>query len=338
LQTFKPVALKKILLIRFSSIGDIVLTTPVVRTLKKQLNCELHTVVKKKYAFLYESNPHVNKVFGFYKSEKEVLSELKKEQYDFVVDLQKNLRSENIKRVLKVPSATFPKLNFQKWLLVNFKIDRLPKIHLVDRYFKAVEQSGVINDNLGLDYFIPKKDELEVQKINPAFTDDYLAIAIGGQHFTKILPVIKVSEIINKLNLPVVLLGGKEDLARGEEIVGRTPGKVVINSCGKYNLNQSASLVKQCSVLITNDTGLMHIGAAFKKPVISIWGNTVPEFGMTPYMPGYESNIYISEVKNLSCRPCSKLGHHHCPKKHFKCMTEQDVAGIVAKVNEFRQG
>ena len=330
--------MKKILLIRFSSIGDIVLTTPVVRVLKNQLDCELHTVVKKKYAFIYESNPHVDKVFAFDKSEKEVLPGLKKEQYDFVVDLQKNLRSSNIKQALKVPSKAFPKLNIQKWLLVNFKINRLPSIHIVDRYFVSVKPLNVTNDNLGLDYFIPEQDELEAKKVNPAFASGYLAVAIGGQHFTKILPPEKVAEILNKLDLPVVLLGGKEDAARGEEIIKRTSGKMVVNSCGIFNLNQSASLVKQCSVLITNDTGLMHIGAAFKKPVISIWGNTVPEFGMTPYMPGNEDNVYLSEVKNLSCRPCSKIGHDHCPKKHFKCLMEQDVTGIVMKVNAFLKG
>ncbi|RLD89234.1 MAG: glycosyl transferase [Bacteroidetes bacterium] len=327
--------MKKILLIRFSSIGDIVLTTPVVRTLKKQLHCELHTVVKKKYAFLYRNNPYVDKVFSFDKSEKEILAPLKKEQYDFVIDLQKNLRSLNIKKALNTPAASFPKINIQKWMLVNFKIDRLPKVHIVDRYFKAVEKLGVINDNLGLDFFISPEDEPDVKKTHPFLAGNYLAIAIGGQHFTKILPAVKVAEIINKVDLPVVLLGGKEDFERGEEVLKLSSGKKVVNACGKYNLNQSASLVKQCSVLITNDTGLMHIGAAFKKPLISVWGNTVPEFGMTPYMPGYESNIFISEVKNLSCRPCSKLGYNHCPKKHFKCMMEQDTDGIVEKVNKF---
>ncbi len=327
--------MKKILLIRFSSIGDIVLTTPVVRALKTQLNCELHTVVKKKYAFLYENNPHIDKVFKFDKSEKEVLARLKNEHYDFVIDLQKNLRSGNIKTTLKVPSASFPKLNIQKWLLVNFKINRLPAIHIVDRYFESVKPLKVFNDNLGLDYFIPAKDEIAAEKVDPSFANGYLAVAIGGQHFTKILPAEKVSEIINKLDLPVVLLGGEEDAARGKEIIKCTPGKIVVNSCGQFNLNQSASLVRQCSVLITNDTGLMHMGAALKKPVIAVWGNTVPEFGMTPYMPGNEDKVYLSEVKNLSCRPCSKIGHNHCPKKHFKCMMDQDTDAMVSKVKAF---
>ncbi len=326
--------MKKILLIRFSSIGDMVLTTPVIRALKTQLDAEIHAVTKKQYAFLYENNPNISKVYSLLKSEKEVIGELKAERYDFVVDLQKNLRSRNITSSLKVESASFPKMNIKKWLLVNFKINLLPNVHVVDRYFKAVEKLKVKNDHLGLDYFIPSDDEIKPDSINKELTNVYVGFVIGGQHYTKILPPEKVAEVINKLNLPVLLLGGKEDFDRGEEIVSLTPNRLVINTCGKYNLNQSASLVKQCTVLVTNDTGLMHIGAAFNKPIVSVWGNTVPEFGMVPYIPKNKSGFFIAEVNGLSCRPCSKLGHSKCPKKHFKCMMEQDVEGIVRKVEE----
>jgi len=154
-------------------------------------------------------------------------------------------------------------------------------------------------------------------------------------YLIKIFPPEKVAEVINKLNLPVLLLGGKEDFNRGEQIVNLTGNKPVINTCGKYNLNQSASLVKQCKVLITNDTGLMHVGAAFRKPIVSVWGNTVPDFGMVPYMPGDNHRFYVAQVDDLSCRPCSKLGHNRCPKNHFKCMMNQDVDSIVERVNEW---
>ncbi len=327
--------MKKILLIRFSSIGDMVLTTPVIRALKTQLDAEIHAVTKKRYAFLYENNPNISKVYSLLKSEKEIIGALQKEHYDFVVDLQKNLRSRNITRSLKVESASFPKMNIKKWLLVNFKADLLPKVHVVDRYFKAVEKLKVKKDNLGLEYFIPANDEVKPEAISKELTNGFVGFVIGGQHYTKIFPAEKVAEVINKLSLPVLLLGGKEDFDRGEEIVNLTPNRLVINTCGKYNLNQSASLVKQCMVLITNDTGLMHIGAAFNKPIVSVWGNTVPEFGMVPYMPNNKSGFFIAEVNGLSCRPCSKLGHSKCPKKHFKCMMMQDVEGIAGKVEEF---
>jgi ADP-heptose:LPS heptosyltransferase len=327
--------LKKILVIRFSSIGDIVLTTPVIRSIKTQLDCRIDTVTKSANAHLYENNPYVNKVFGFENSETEVISRLKDEQYDFVVDLQKNLRSYKIKKALKVASASFPKVNIEKWLLVNLKVNYLPEVHVVTRYFKAVEPLGVTNDGEGPDFFIPAKDEVDVTTIDKRLEKGYVGFVVGGQHFTKIFPPEKAAQVINKLDLPVVLLGGKEDYERGREVIKRTPGKAVFNACGRFNLNQSASLVKQCRVLITNDTGLMHIGAAFNKPMVSIWGNTVPAFGMYPYMPRNKDRFYISEVKNLSCRPCSKLGYSRCPKKHFKCMMEQDVDAIVKRVGDY---
>ena len=329
--------MKKILLIRFSSIGDIVLTTPIIRSLKNQLACNVHVVTKQQNAALFQANPHVDKVYFFEKEIAEVLGKLNKEKYDFVVDLQKNLRSLKIKRALGVDSASFPKVNIQKWLLVNLKLDLLPDVHVVNRYFKAVEKLNLKNDRKGLDYFIPQQDEVSVETIDPSLKAGYIGFVIGGQHFTKIFPPAKVAEVINKLELPVLLLGGKNDFQRGEKIIKLTKGKQLFNTCGTYNLNQSASLVKQCNVLITNDTGLMHIGAAFKKPIISIWGNTVPAFGMYPYMPDMEERYYISEVANLSCRPCSKLGHSKCPKKHFRCMMDQNVEAIVNKVNEYNK-
>jgi ADP-heptose:LPS heptosyltransferase len=149
----------------------------------------------------------------------------------------------------------------------------------------------------------------------------YIGFVIGAKHFTKQLPVEKIISICKKINKPIILLGGKEDAARAE-MIENAVGKNIFNACGKYNLNQSASLIKQATKVITHDTGLMHIAAAFKKEIISVWGNTVPAFGFTPYLP--DPNSRMVEVKNLSCRPCSKIGYDKCPKGHFKCMMEID--------------
>jgi ADP-heptose:LPS heptosyltransferase len=327
--------LKKILLIRFSSIGDIVLTTPVVRVLKTQLACELHVLSKKQYAAIYRHNPHVDKVHFFEKELSEVLPGLKKQQFDFVVDLQKNLRSLKVRHALKRPSASFPKLNRQKWLLVNFKMDHMPDVHIVDRYFEAAKTLGVKNDKKGLDYFIPDEAHVNPAEIDPRFDKPYIVFVIGGQHFTKMMPAEKVASIISKLDFPVVLLGGKEDAEKGEEIKEGSVNTAVLNAAGKLSLDQSASMIRQAAVVLTNDTGLMHIAAAFDKPIISLWGNTVPQFGMFPYLPGFESRSFISEVKGLKCRPCSKLGFKKCPKSHFKCMMEQDEEVILQKAIGF---
>lgn len=325
--------MKKILVIRFSSIGDIVLTTPVIRAIKTQLKCELHVLTKERFSNIYLHNPHIDKVYTI-GDNKDLFPELKAEKYDFIVDLQKNLRSLKIKKVLREPSASFPKLNVQKWMSVNLKINKLPKIHIVDRYFKAVKPLGIENDGKGLDYFIPKKSAVDLNEIDPSLSNGFVAIAIGGQHITKILPAEKMVAVISKIKYPVVLLGDEGDRDRGEEIERQLEGNKVFNVCGKYSLDQSASIIKQSSAVISNDTGLMHIAAALQKPIVSIWGNTIPGFGMYPYFPGNSGNSILSEVHRLKCRPCSKLGYKKCPKKHFKCMMNQDEDFISNNINK----
>lgn len=320
----------KILILRFSSIGDIVLTSPVVRCLKQQLKAsEIHFLTKKSFASIVENNPNVDKVFGFERNVDEVLVELKKENYDWAIDLHHNLRSMQVKRALGKPSKSFNKLNIEKWLLVNLKINSLPKKHIVDRYFETFAHLGVKNDLKGLDFFIDAKNEVAISSLPKEYQNGFIAFVIGAKHNTKKLPVEKIISICKKLNRAVILIGGKEDFETGEKIISnfQLPTSNLYNACGKYNLQQSASLIKQAERVITNDTGMMHIAAAFHKNIISVWGNTVPEFGMYPYMPGNESKIV--EVKNLSCRPCSKIGFENCPKEHFKCMNEIDETAFI---------
>lgn len=329
----------KFLIIRFSSIGDIVLTTPVVRCLKLQYpGAEVHYVTKKSYQTLLENNPYIDKVFTLEKSLNDLVKQLKSEDYDYVIDLHNNLRTSVIKFRLGVKSFRFDKLNFQKWILVKFKKDLMPKVHIVDRYMKTVESLGVKNDNRGLDYFIPEKDKMPSDWLPENFSNGYAVYAIGGQHETKKLPLHKMIELCKTIHLPLVLIGGKEDFEMGEKItapdegafspaldvnfLSKAPpsgaGWAILNLCGKMNLNQSASIIQKAAIVYTHDTGMMHVAAALKKKVISIWGNTVPAFGMYPYQTEYE----VIEHKDLNCRPCSKIGYNKCPLGHFKCMNE----------------
>ena len=317
----------KILVVRFSSIGDIVLTTPVLRCLKQQLKgVELHFITKQKFLSVIEHNPYVDKFYTIDESLTEVIPQLKKENYDYVIDLHHNARTLKLKLALGKKSFSFNKLNWEKFLIVQFKKNTLPQKHIVDRYFEATSALGIINDNKGLDYFIDKKDEIDVVSSLPAlFHNDYNTLVVGGSYFTKQIPINKLKEICLLSSLPVILIGGKEDAAIGEQVYQLHKNKV-INLCGKLNLNQSASIIQQSQKVITSDTGLMHIAAAYKKDIISLWGNTIPEFGMGPYLAGKDSHIL--EVKNLSCRPCSKLGYKKCPKGHFKCMNDIDVKTV----------
>ena len=306
----------KILVVRFSSIGDIVLTSPVVRMLKKQLNAKVHYLTKSSYVSLLKNNPYIDLVYQIENSISEVIADLKKEKYDYVIDLHSNLRTQILKFRLGMPAKSFNKLNMEKFLLTNFNLDNIPQIHIVDRYLETVKHLGVKNDNQGLDFFLSANDKMDIS----IFPKNYIVFVIGGQHATKILPNEKIISIIKKVNKPVLLVGGPEDAHRGEEIA-KACDKVV-NTCGKYSILQSASLVQQATMVITHDTGMMHIAAAFNKKIFSVWGNTVPEFGMYPYLESEQSKRI--EVKGLNCRPCSKIGYDKCPKGHFKCMQEID--------------
>ena len=305
----------KILVVRFSSIGDIVLTTPVVRMLKTQLNTEVHFLTKAPFVSLFKNNPYVDSVFQIDKSINEVISDLKKENYDYVIDLHSNLRTQILKLKLGVTAKSFNKLNWEKFLLTNFKTNILPDVHIVDRYLDTVKFLGITNDNKGLDFFLSDADKVDLAE-SPK---DYIAFVIGGQHATKILPTAKIISICKKLNKAVLLIGGPDDKARGDEI---SKASGAINTCGDHSLLQSAFLIKNSAYVISHDTGMMHIAAAFKKNIYSVWGNTIPEFGMYPYLS--DKNSKMIEVQDLNCRPCSKIGYDKCPKGHFKCMQEID--------------
>lgn len=323
----------KILIIRFSSIGDIVLTTPVIRCLKQQVpGVELHYVTKKNFAGLLSSNPYVDKLHVLTDNWDLLLAELRGEGFDYIIDLHHNLRSLRIKRALrKVPAFSFNKLNVQKWLLTALKINRLPNVHIVDRYLDTVKTLGVVNDGRGLDYFIPAKDEVPVTDLPMSHHAGYVGVVIGAALATKKLPLPKLQQLCADIKHPIILLGGPEDKADGDAIAAQDPVKIY-NACGKFNLNESADLVRKAKLLVSHDTGLMHIAAAFKKQVISVWGNTVPDFGMTAYYGALSVPAPIFEVRPLYCRPCSKIGYKKCPLGHFKCMNNQNIPGIVQAV------
>lgn len=319
----------KILVVRFSSIGDIVLTTPVTRCLKMQLRAEVHFLTKSTFTSIPGSNPYIDKVFSFDGKVSEITAALKAENYDYVVDLHHNLRSLQVKHALGKPAASFNKINTEKWLKVNLGIDLLPSVHIVDRYLETVSGLGVVNDGAGLDFFIPEKDTVVPAELSPVLARPFIAFVTGATHPTKRLSREKILEICRKTEMPLAILGGKQEMTDGEWL-GANAGSHVVNLCGKLNLNQSASIVKQAILVLTHDTGLMHIAAALHKKIITIWGNTIPEFGMYPYYPEGMSLHTDIQVAGLRCRPCSKIGYAECPKGHFKCMQGQDT-DLIAK-------
>jgi ADP-heptose:LPS heptosyltransferase len=347
----------KFLIIRFSSIGDIVLTTPVVRCLKTQVaTAEVHYLTKSAFLPILSANPYIDRVHCLSDHFESLMATLRHEDFDYVIDLHHNLRTWKLKRALGKQSFSFNKLNVEKWLYTNFKWNRMPDRHIVDRYMDTLRSFGVKNDGAGLDYFIPPSDEVAPNDIPTSHQAGYIGLVIGAALATKKLPFHKLKEICTEARHPLILLGGPEDAETAAQLSAIDPIKIY-NACGKFSLNESADLVRRARLVITHDTGLMHIAAAFKRPILSIWGNTVPEFGMYPYYgdnylanyrpgsatvrPGGVGDAGLSgglpyemmEVKGLSCRPCSKIGYKKCPKGHFKCMELQPVERIVGFIN-----
>lgn len=322
----------KFLIIRFSSIGDIVLTTPVIRCLKQQVpDAEVHFLTKSAFLPVVEHNPYIDKIHFLAHSWELMIEELKLENYDYIIDLHHNTKTLRVKSALKKKSYSFYKLNIEKYLYTAFKINFLPKVHIVDRYLKTAESFGVKNDGAGLDYFISKADEIRREDIPASHSVGYVACVIGAALGTKKWPIDRWKEFCSKIKFPVILLGGPEDAEAGKEIAAVDDIKVY-NACGKFKLNESADLVRKARLVITNDTGLMHIAAAYKKPIVSLWGNTVPSFGMTPYYGDAPATDVIMQVNKLWCRPCSKIGYKKCPLGHFKCMEKIEPDEVLRKV------
>jgi ADP-heptose:LPS heptosyltransferase len=318
----------KVLVVRFSSLGDIVLTSPVLRCVKTQRpDIELHFCCKKSMLPSVEHNPYVDKILTLDHDFGLLVQEIKNEKYDLMINLHHNLRTLKLRWLTSIPTKSFNKINFSKWMAVRFKIfNQLPDKHLVNRYMKTVSELSVQYDGNGLDFFTG--EEQIPEKIQSNLPENFHAYAIGGQHTTKRLPLSKMKELIERSSLPIVLLGGDKDIQTAD-LLKDYFGDKVFNLCGQLSLSQSALIFKMANKVISHDSVMMHIAAALDKDLISIWGNTIPEFGMYPlFAENSNANSTLLEVKNLPCRPCSKIGFDSCPRSHFDCMNKIDFSHV----------
>ncbi|MFN0033029.1 MAG: glycosyltransferase family 9 protein [Flavobacteriales bacterium] len=311
----------RILVIRFSSIGDIVLTTPVVRRLKQQLDgeIEVHYLTKKKFATLLEANPCITQIHTIEKSVQEVMPQLEALELNYIIDLHNNIRSRIVKRKLKSLSFTFHKLNFKKWLWVNFGWNAMPNVHVVDRYLETIKAFSTTDDGRGLDYYIPDGAALKEDALPATHRNGYVAWAIGGMHIGKKMSKEKIAAVCKLVSKPIVLLGGKEDEEDGNYIAQQA-GEHVTSAAGKLTWHESASLLRDAALVVTGDTGMMHIASAFGKKIISLWGCTVPGLGMSPYRPHADS--VILEPAGRKRRPCSKLGNRCKYGEEKRCIEQ----------------
>jgi heptosyltransferase-2 len=328
----------KILVIRFSSIGDIVLASPVFRCLKNQLpNAEIHLLTKSSFKMVTINNPYIDRFFYFDNDLDSIVNLLKLEEYDYVIDLHNNIRSNKVKRALKRETFTINKLSLQKFLLTKIKINLMPSAHITQRSLAAVLPLGVKDDGKGLDYFIGDSDRVSLDDIPSSHQLGFVALVIGANHATKKMPIDKLKELCHKINYPIILLGGKDEKQEGDIVASIDPIKIY-NSCAKFSLNESADIIHKSKLVVSHDTGLQYIACAFQKPVLAIWGGTSPKLQVEPYYGSSFVNysgqpIYENIVLNLWCQPCSKYGKRTCPLGHFNCMKKHDINLIVQKIH-----
>ena len=325
--------MNKVLLIRFSSIGDILLTSPVIRSLKQaRPELELHFVTKKAFKDLLSDNPHLDKLHLLDGSLFSLISQLRVEKYDYVLDLHRNLRTRIIKAALMRPSKSFNKENGKKYLLVRKKKITGEIDHIVKRYGETLSALKVRLDKEGLELHLPNRVVEEAKMKSQPFFGKHpkvLAVVLGANYKTKRWVVDYFPLLLNKLGLPVLLIGGK-DTWEDATLISSKLQVPVLDIVGKEKLLVSAAMMKNCDAVLTHDTGFMHIAAAFKQKVFSIWGSTVPELGMTPY----KTESYLIENRNINCRPCSKIGFDKCPKGHFNCMNSLTPEIVLREIQK----
>lgn len=330
---------KKVLIIRLSSLGDILLTYPLIKILKeKENNPIIHFLVKEKFAQAIESNPYVDKVIMLdEENHKEVKLFIKIEHYDITIDLQNNFRSHNLYQFnLKSRIYRFKKPTLKKFLLVNFKVNLLKENPSIALHYIRTIYPDYETKNLPLYFEIPEeKEKQSLEKLPEHFKSGILiGVCPGSKHYTKRYPEDLWKELLKKLierNYFIAILGGKEDkeICKSLEIDENS----IANFQNENDLFETAALMKKCSIIISNDSGLMHLSSLLKIPTIAIFGSTVREFGFAPL---FEKSVIV-ENNNLSCRPCSHIGKSNCPKKHFKCMREISPDLIIQKVEELME-
>jgi len=302
----------RILIIRFSAIGDIVLTTPVMSALKQwNPNVEIHYLTKKQNAGLLEGHPHVSVLHLW---EDRVPKELKNQSFDLILDLHNNWRSWRTRLTVSGPIKTFYKANWERFLWIHLGIKKsFPTA--VERYLKTISHLG-IQGNFPI--FFSHTHEPQHFPHLVSLKGKYQVMVLGAAHATKRIPEEKMLLWMNPEDR-WVLLGGPAEQEQGERLAQKNPTNW-INTAGKCNFRESAWILEHAAHIIAGDTGMMHLAGAFPVPLTVVWGSTSGALGMPAYSLGEVTNKI---VPNLDCWPCTKRGKDRCPKGHFRCMLDQ---------------
>ncbi|PID30477.1 MAG: hypothetical protein CR982_01085 [Candidatus Cloacimonadota bacterium] len=321
----------KALILRYSSMGDIILATPVLDILRnKYLGIKIDWIVNEKFKEAIERNPKINRVLSF--NNKKSLSDIRKkisnEDYDFVFDLHRNRKTRYITKKFK-NVFKYNKRVWERFALVFFKKKYEKIIPIPHLYFQALGKAGF---NIPLTYkpsfYIDRDVEKGVLK-RYRVLKDFIVVSPGASYFTKMWPKQYFKKVLDNLDYTVVILGHGEEESKISRFISQGNTKAY-DLCNKLTLEESAVFIKRAKVMLTNDSGLMHLAQCFKTPVVAIFGSTTEEFGFFPYATDH----VIHEINNLKCRPCTHFGKKYCPQKHFKCMLDinpEDVYNSVVK-------
>ena len=304
--------IKKILVIRLSSFGDIILSFPLIKKLKEIFpGSEIHFLTKNNYREAVELNPYLDKIILYEGSLINTRSTIKKENYDLIIDIHKNIRSIFVGFLNAGKVKHYTKENFKKFMLVKFKLNLFKEVIPVYKKYmltvsKFIKKSGTEYSNTEL---IFDRERL--------YKDDYVLVSPSSRHFTKTFPVIKFITYINtQTNKKFIITGDGSDT---DMIICRlieANCSNVINLCGKLNINELANVIYYSEFVICNDSAILHLAEALGKKVIAIFGSTVKEFGFFPQL----KHSKVLEINDLKCRPCTHIGRENCPEGHFNCM------------------
>jgi len=335
----------KILILRFSSMGDILLATPVLKVLKDYFaknNCSIDWIVKKKFSNTLETNSLIDNLYSFSdkKELKNIRNQIKDIEYDYIFDLHRNSNTRYITKVFdKKIVFKYNKRVIDRFLLVLLKKKKYYEIIPVTKlYYSALKKAGINNfneTNWDLQYEI-NDDNLEritLEKYNLNKND--IVLVPGASYETKIWAKEKYKLLAEKIikskldnSSKIVIIGYGEKEEEISEFISEENSDKIINLVGKLSLKESAIIIKQSKLVISNDSGLLHLAEVFKKKVIAIFGSTTEELGFFPYSTDYK----VIENKELNCRPCSHFGKRKCPKKHFKCMEDITVDEVFKAI------
>lgn len=316
---------KKILVIRLSSLGDIILSFPLLNILRKKYPAaDLHFLTKEKFSEVIMLNPNVDKIIETDKNLSITKNKIVNEKYDLILDIHKNMKSIYLTTGIGVEVRRIVKNNLMKMLLVKFKINMFKEI--ISVYKKYIL---TLNDNLNEDELKFTTSDLLISE-ETRFDFPYSVISPTSRHYTKTYPADNFIEFIHTRENETFILTGSSDKT-DKEICSKINSecKNTINLCGELSISELASVIKGSEYVICNDSAVLHISEALNKKTYAIFGSTVKEFGFFPQLNTSEA----LEISGLKCRPCSHIGLPECPEKHFKCMMETDLRKININKN-----